>query len=55
MAKKFSILSLVLTGTVFFAWTTEPAFAQEPFYKGKNIRIVVGFGAGGDLTPMLAR
>jgi tripartite-type tricarboxylate transporter receptor subunit TctC len=47
MTKKFSILSLVLAGTVFFAWATEPAFAQEPFYKGKTIRIIVGFGAGG--------
>jgi hypothetical protein len=44
--KKISILSLVLTGN-FCAWATEPAFAQEPFYKGKTIRIIVGFGAGG--------
>jgi len=24
-----------------------PAFAQDPFFKGKTIRIVVGFSAGG--------
>ena len=47
MAKKFSIVLLVLTVTLFFAWATESAFAQEPFYKGKTIRIIVGFGAGG--------
>ena len=47
MTKKFSILSIVLTGTVFFAWAIEPGFAQEPFYTGKTMRIVVGFGAGG--------
>lgn len=47
MAKKFLILSLALTGTLFFASATEPAFAQEPFYKGKTIRIIVGFAPGG--------
>ncbi len=47
MAKRFSILSLVLTGALFFAWSAEPAFAQESFYKGKTLRIIVGFGAGG--------
>jgi tripartite-type tricarboxylate transporter receptor subunit TctC len=47
MAKKFLILSLALTGTPFFAWATESAFAQEPFYKGKTIRVIVGFAPGG--------
>ena len=47
MAKRFSIVSLVLTGTLLFAWACEPAFAQEPFYKGKTVRIIVGFAAGG--------
>jgi tripartite-type tricarboxylate transporter receptor subunit TctC len=47
MTKKFSILSLVLTSTVFCAWATEPAFTQESFYKGKTIRMIVGFSAGG--------
>ena len=47
MVRKSSILLLILIGTLFFAWAAEPAFAQEPFYKGKTMRIIVGFGAGG--------
>jgi tripartite-type tricarboxylate transporter receptor subunit TctC len=43
----FSILSLIFSGALFFAWASEAAFAQEPFYKAKTIRIVVGFPAGG--------
>ncbi|MBI2361208.1 MAG: hypothetical protein HYV04_20270 [Deltaproteobacteria bacterium] len=29
------------------ALPARPAFAQEPYYKGKTVRIVVGFSAGG--------
>jgi tripartite-type tricarboxylate transporter receptor subunit TctC len=47
MARKFFILSLLLAGAFFLAWATGPASAQEHFYKGKTIRIIVGFGAGG--------
>ena len=47
MKKTFWTLLFALTATVFFAWAAEPAFAQEAFYKGKTIRVVVGFGAGG--------
>jgi tripartite-type tricarboxylate transporter receptor subunit TctC len=47
MAKTFSFLSSILTVTLFFPWAGESAFAQEPFYKDKTIRIIVGFGAGG--------
>ncbi|MGE5301743.1 MAG: Bug family tripartite tricarboxylate transporter substrate binding protein [Alphaproteobacteria bacterium] len=47
LAKRLSIASLALTGAIFFSWASEPAFAQEPYYKGKSIRIIVGFAAGG--------
>lgn len=48
MAKRLSNLLLVTAaiGMLFNAWV-RPAFAQEPFYKGKTIRIIVGFSAGG--------
>lgn len=36
---------LVLLSVCLFV--SGPVFAQEPFYKGKTIRIVVGFSAGG--------
>lgn len=32
---------------VLFAWWASSAPAQEPFFKGKVIRIIVGFSAGG--------
>src|SRR3989442_15427176 len=41
------ILLILLTLHPFDPLTFQPAFAQESFYKGKTIRIVVGFSAGG--------
>ena len=46
MKRKFQILSLLLTGILICGWL-EPAFAQEPFYKGKTVRVIVGFAPGG--------
>jgi tripartite-type tricarboxylate transporter receptor subunit TctC len=41
------ILLILLAVHLFDRLPLQPAFAQEPFYKGKTIRIVVGFSAGG--------
>jgi len=38
---------LLLSLYPFNPFTLEPTLAQEPFYKGKTIRIIVGFAAGG--------
>ena len=46
MTKKFLILSLTSAALLISAWGTERALAQEPFYKGKTIRIIVGFAPG---------
>ena len=43
MASRMTRLGLMLAG----AFLLSPAKAQEPFYAGKTISIVVGFGAGG--------
>jgi tripartite-type tricarboxylate transporter receptor subunit TctC len=43
MVRKF-IIALIIAGFSLFHQT---ASSQEPFYKGKNIRIIVGFSAGG--------
>jgi len=47
MTKKISILTTICT--IGFSLTVWPALvtAQEPFFKGKTMRIVVGFAAGG--------
>lgn len=42
--KGFVLLSLYLFIPLSFS---APAFGQEPFYKGKTVRFVVGFSAGG--------
>ena len=47
MAKGFSNLLIVVAIGVLFCAGVRPAFAQDPFYKGKTIRIIVGFSAGG--------
>ena len=47
MTKKFLILSLASAALLISAWGTERALSQEPFYKGKTIRIIVGFAPGG--------
>jgi tripartite-type tricarboxylate transporter receptor subunit TctC len=45
MTKRFSA-SVIVAGLGLF-WLASEAFAQEPFYKGKTVRIVVGGSAGG--------
>lgn len=54
MARKarcpFFVFALCLT----FAWVTESALAQEPFYKGKTVRLLVNYPAGG-ATDVVAR
>ena len=47
MGKRLSNLILALAIAVLFSAGVRPAVAQEPFYKGKTIRIIVGFSAGG--------
>lgn len=45
---RFITLASCLAILVLFAFLTlKPAFGQEPFYKGKTIKIVVGLSAGG--------
>jgi len=48
MGKKFSntVLLVMLTALLISFWVA-PLRAQESFYKGKNIRIIVGFSPGG--------
>ena len=41
-----SFLAALLAG-LGLLWTATGAFAQEPFYKGKSVRIIVGGSAGG--------
>jgi tripartite-type tricarboxylate transporter receptor subunit TctC len=43
---KISFLAALLAG-LGLLWTATGAFAQEPFYKGKSVRIIVGGSAGG--------
>ncbi|MGH7873743.1 MAG: Bug family tripartite tricarboxylate transporter substrate binding protein, partial [Candidatus Binatia bacterium] len=43
---KTSFLAPLLAG-LGLLWTATGAFAQEPFYKGKSVRIIVGGSAGG--------
>ena len=43
---KRSFLAALLAG-ISLLWTVAGAFAQEPFYKGKSVRIIVGGSAGG--------
>ncbi len=42
-AATFAILEMIALSTCF----SRPAISQEPFYKGKTVRIVVAFSAGG--------
>ena len=37
---------------LFIGFSIGQAIAQEPFYKGKIIKVVVGFSPGGAMTPM---
>ena len=45
--KKLTNLFFFIAIGVFVSAGAESAFAQEAFYKGKTVRIVVGFSAGG--------
>lgn len=45
MTKKYWVL--VLCVGILLGVSTPRMYAQEPFYKGKTIRIIVGFSAGG--------
>jgi tripartite-type tricarboxylate transporter receptor subunit TctC len=47
MAKRILYLSLVVIVVAFFTSLLDPASGQESFYKGKTIRIIVGFSPGG--------
>jgi len=47
MAQRLLRLFLVTAIGVLFIVGARPALAQESFYKGKTIRIIVGFSAGG--------
>lgn len=47
MKKQISYYILTAGIGIVFAGLLTPAGAQEPFYKGKTVRIVVGFSAGG--------
>jgi len=51
MNKKLLIKALILSLLFFLAWgalATAKVWAQsKPFYKGKTIRIIVGFTPGG--------
>ena len=42
----FFVLALLILQP-FIPLTLNPAFAQEPFYKGKTITIAVGLSTGG--------
>jgi tripartite-type tricarboxylate transporter receptor subunit TctC len=46
MQKGLAALIGLITGLILCAGVS-PAAGQEPFYKGKTIRIIVGFAAGG--------
>jgi tripartite-type tricarboxylate transporter receptor subunit TctC len=45
--ERFLSLAFRLAPLAFLLLTLKPIFAQEPYYKGKTIKIVVGLSAGG--------
>src|SRR5512145_1770788 len=45
MIKRFS--SWIIVAGLGFFWLAAGASAQQPFYKGKTVRIIVGGSAGG--------
>jgi tripartite-type tricarboxylate transporter receptor subunit TctC len=47
MLKKFAVVFPVLGAFVCLIGYLTPGFSQEPFFKGKILRIVVAFSAGG--------
>lgn len=55
--RQFLLTAVMATGLLFFGAATS-AIAQEPFYKNKTVRIIVGGSAGGGYdtyTRLLAR
>ena len=58
MAKRFCTLLVIVGVELAFLGGLTLAFAQEPFFKGKTVRIVVAFSAGGGFdaySRMIAR
>jgi len=52
------LISIYVTAILWLLGAVRPAFAQEPFYKGKTIRMIVATSAGGGFdayTRMIAR
>ncbi|HTF91541.1 MAG TPA: hypothetical protein VK632_00780, partial [Verrucomicrobiae bacterium] len=52
------LTSIYVTAILLLLGAVRPAFAQEPFYKGKTIRMIVATSAGGGFdvyTRTLAR
>ena len=47
MIRRARYLTLAMSTALCLSAVARPSFGQEPFYKGKTIRIVVGFEAGG--------
>ncbi|MBI4522622.1 MAG: hypothetical protein HY695_02285 [Deltaproteobacteria bacterium] len=47
MIRRFSFALLVLSATLLVSIGIAPTFAQEDFYRGKTVRIVVGSAPGG--------
>ncbi|HXG53711.1 MAG TPA: tripartite tricarboxylate transporter substrate-binding protein [candidate division Zixibacteria bacterium] len=54
MLSKISVLLVGAVALVSLAFGPAPVFAQESFYKGKNVRFLVNFSAGGP-TDVFAR
>jgi hypothetical protein len=52
MTKLFSLVMLL--NSIMIAPSTYAASADDNFYRGKNIRIIVGFAAGGGFMPTRA-
>jgi tripartite-type tricarboxylate transporter receptor subunit TctC len=53
MASTLGIFSVLLT-SIMLVWPMRTS-AQEPFFKGKTVRIVVGFAAGGGFDTYTRR
>lgn len=47
MIRRPRCLTLAISTALCLSAVARPSFGQEPFYKGKTIRIVVGFAPGG--------
>lgn len=54
MARRSLPTLLAIAIALGFVWASQPAPAQEPFYKGKTVRLLVNYPAGG-ATDVVAR